>query len=651
MRNRWVSYIGLLMLTNATGYLRKNLGRPLTPRWRRALMVGFFALALFAAFQILAPFLISSALVRENMEKAVAQWTGHTVSIEGEPDLRFWPKPRITLKGITIRKQVDGGERVLGRIARLSASFDLLGAVTGQPEFKNFRMTDAKIFVIRASDGRLDWANDGLLSRAVRNATASASGQLLDEAADAPIGEIRIRNGSIEITSQSDGQKLVIDEIDGELRWPHLSEGARLQALAKVGKHPLTLDISSTQPLLLLSGKSGNTVGTIQSDLFKARFSGVANLATHGFLSGETELSTPDFSALVKWTGLDLPVAAQLKTLSLQARLVTNNDTLRFDNLSLDVNDVQATGILDLSFPAANRPRLTGTLAVGSIDFSPVFATLAPSMIEGGDEARLLRSGLELDLRLSASQAKLGPFQLEEVAIGLMNIGEQSRLDILDSDFEGGRLTGRVATIKEGPEGGVAVRLSVHDADFPNIIERLGLRGPLPAAPGSLEVSVDVASPSNLAAWRNAKGSVRFSARQGILPGVNLTAIRQLAGQKPYFSLSEAVAGAFEFESIDVTADLANGSADINQGRIVGPSETMLFTGVIPYVNNSLALSATIQSTTVQSNIGQSNIGQPTEGQPSGIPPPSPASVFFIGGSWPDPVIWPISPNAQKPLQ
>jgi AsmA protein len=631
------------MLTNATGYLRRKLGRPLKPRWRRTLVAAVFALVLFAAFQILAPFLISSNLVRENMESAVAQWTGHTVSIEGQPDLRFWPKPRITLKGITIRKQVDGGERVLGRIARLSASFDLLGAVTGRPEFKNFRMTDAKFFVIRASDGRLDWANDGILSRAVKNASASANGQMLDEAADAPIGEIRIRNGSIEITSQSDGQKLLFEGIDGNLRWPHLSEGARLQAVAKLGDHPLNLDISSTQPLLLLSGKSGNTVGTIQSDLFKARFSGVANLATHGFLSGETELSSPDFSALLKWAGLDLPAAAQLKTLSLQARLVTNDDTLRFDNLSLDVNDVQATGILDLSFPIAKPPRLTGTLAVGSIDFSPIFATLAPSMIEGGDEARLLRSGLELDVRLSASQAILGPFQLDEVAIGLMNIGDQSRLDILDSDFEGGRLTGRVATIKEGAEGGVAVRLSVHDADFPHIIERLGLQGPLPAAPGSLEVSVDVPRPVNLAAWRNARGTVRFSAKQGILPGVNLTAIRQIAGEKPYFSLSEAAAGAFAFESIDVTADLANGSADISQGRIVGSNEIMSFTGIIPYVNNSLALSATIQS-----HSGQSTDGQPSSGQSTGNLPPSTASVFFIGGSWPDPVIWPIS---QKPLQ
>src|SRR6478752_6743572 len=102
------------MLTNPFGHLRKNLGRPLSRRSRRVLIGAIIALCLFSLFQIIAPFLISSTVVRESMERAVAEWTGHDVTIEGTPDIRFWPKPRITLREITIRKQTEGGERVLG---------------------------------------------------------------------------------------------------------------------------------------------------------------------------------------------------------------------------------------------------------------------------------------------------------------------------------------------------------------------------------------------------------------------------------------------------------------------------------------------------------------------------------------------------------
>jgi AsmA protein len=628
LRNTIVSYIALTMLTNAIGNLRKNLGQPLKPRSRRMLIIAFLAVSLFALFRIGAPFLISSNLVRENMERAVAQWTGHMVTIEGVPDLRFWPRPRITLKSITIRKRIEGGERVLGHVTRLSASFDLLGALMGKPEFRNFRLIDPQIFVVRDADGRLDWANDGLLSQAVRDASASGDEQLLDADADAPIGDVRIQNGSIEITSRSDGGTVHLGGIDGDLHWPYLSQAARLQAKAVIAGQTLSLDVATTQPLLLLSGRSANSIATIQSDLFTGHFKGIANLASHGFLSGDTEFSTPDFSALVHWAGIDLPAAEPLKSLSLQARVLTSNETLRLENLSLGINGVQATGILDLTRPQGKRPRLSGTLAIGSMDFSPVLAAVVPNIIDGSEQARQLRSQLELDVRLSTSHATLGPFQLDEVAIGMMNIGEQSRLDILDSDFEGGRLTGRIATIKEGTDGAVAVRLMVHNADFASIIQRLALRGPLPAARGSLELSVDVARPLNATAWRNAKGSVHFTAASGILPGVNMAAIRQLSMQRPYFPLSGAGSGSFEFQSADITAVLANGSAEIHQGRIVGTGDTMTLTGIVPYVNNSLALSASIQPTGAQAN--------------------SPPSVLFIGGSWPDPVLWPISQELPK---
>jgi len=619
------------MLTNPIGHLRKNLGRPLGRRSRRVLIGSIIALCLFSLFQIVAPFLISSTVVRESMERAVAEWTGHDVEIDGTPDIRFWPEPRITLREITIRKQAEDGERVLGRVARLSASFDLLQALVGQPEFKDFRLTDPEIYVLREADGRLDWANDGLLSRAVRDVQPDGSGQVLAADDDARMGDVRISNGLFEVSDVVSGRITRLQSINGTLDWPWLSRRLELKADANFNGKALTLDMSSTQPLLLLSGKSGNLSGTMTSALFHGQFQGVANLAANAFLSGDAELTVPDLAAAMNWAGMNFTGVERLKSFSLKTRLVTNDGILRFDNLSLGLNDAKATGILDLMLLPDRPARLTGTLAFDRMDLSAALAAIAPRAL--GDTSRTSGqlADLELDLRLSAQQAMLGRFMLSEAAVSVMNVGDQSRIDIADSDFETGRLTGRIATVKGGTAGAVALRLAIQDADFGNIVKELGLAGPLPAARGSLDLSLDIDRPLEPEAWRNAKGALRFRAERGSLSGVNLAGIRQLAAQKPYFPLSDAGSGSLEFDHIDISANLADGSADIREGRITGATETLTLSGVIPYINNSLALSATVA----------------TVAAAAGTPP----LMVFIGGSWPNPVIWPVSQTPAKPLQ
>ncbi|NSY16269.1 AsmA family protein [Neorhizobium sp. AL 9.2.2] len=624
------------MPNETDGKLRRTFGRPLGKRTRIALIVLVSLLSLFVAFQLAAPFLVSTVLVRERMERAVEEWIGHDVSIGGQPSLAFWPEPRITFSDVMVRNIDHGKKGMLGSVRELSASFDLLGALVGQPEFKDFHLKDPQLFVLRKPDGRLDWTNDGLLSRAVRAVKSDGTGQLLDNSNDAPIGDVLIENGTLQITNEEDGRIVRVDRIDSEIDWSYLSRSASFKGQATIAGRRVTADITSRQPLLLFSGRSSSTSGSIQSDLFNAKFSGVVNLASHGFLSGDAEFATADGAKAMQWMGFDLPGTEKLKQLSVKARLITNDTAMRFESLSLGIDDITASGILDLTMPADAPPRLTGTLALNTRDVLPMLAEIAPRLLDKSDPAARLRDRLELDLRLSAQSVEIGPFQLSEVAVGIMNIGDQSRIDILDSDFENGRLTGRIATIKDEETGGVAIRLSVQDADFASVISRLGLTAPLPGASGSLELALDVARPVTAETLRNAKGSLRFRAGSGTLPGVDMAGIRRLATQKPYFTLSEAGTGAYEFQSVDINVTVADGLADIRNGLIVGTNERITLNGIVPYANNSLALSAGVLTDSSGTTSGDAAAGRPD------------ATHFFIGGSWQNPVIWPVAKPTPK---
>lgn len=599
------------------------------------MLAALAVLGLGVLFQIVAPFLISSAMVRDRMEQAVAGWTGHDVEIAGIPDIHFWPEPEITLRDIIVRRPPSDGKpaRILGRVAQLSASFDLLQALLGQPQFEDFQLIDPELYLVRDEADRIDWQNGGRLSRALGKSGGDGTGSDLSADDDLAIGDMRISGGIVEVSDPSRDRVTRFTGIAAEIRWPWFSGNIDISASAEFNGRRFSLTASSERPLLLLAGKSSHASFAAQSDLFRGRFRGIVDMAAHGFLSGDAELTVPDPASLADWINVDVSGVENIKKLSLSARLAANDRTLRLENLALGLNDAKATGILDLMMTPDRPRRLVGTLAFDRMDFSAMLAALAPDMRGNAFSGECIRcAGLELDLRLSAVQAKLGPFDLSNAAVGVLDTADQSRIDIADSDFEGGRLTGWIATLKAGRDdaasGAIAFRLAIGNADFADITTQLGFSGPRPAAQGSLDIELDVDRPLTAHSWRNAKGTIRFRAESGQLHGVNLAGIRRLAAEKRYFKLSDVGTGSLAFDRMTVIVDLAGGSADIREGRITTSDGTLDLSGLVAYASNSLALSASFQ--------------------PAATEDDSRAIATFIGGSWPDPVLWPIIDAPEK---
>src|SRR5690606_29043351 len=298
----------------------RRMGRMARSSWRRArrplLITVFLTAAFVAAVQVAPPMLISITVVRRAMEQAVAEWTGHDVTIDGPPSITFWPQPRIEVTRLTISKPTSTGPRVLGRAGKLSANFSLFQSILGHPTFDDFHLVDPEVFIVRDKNGRLDWANDGLLSAAVRNVSApDASTQALDRSLDASIGDITIENGRIELTDQASGRVWRMTAIAADLDWPRLSREASVEGNAHFNGQTLRFSLSSSQPLLLLSGRSAPLAGNVNSDLLSVRLAGHASLSNYAYISGDLALAVPDLSALFAWSGIDFSGAKTLKQL------------------------------------------------------------------------------------------------------------------------------------------------------------------------------------------------------------------------------------------------------------------------------------------------------------------------------------------------
>ncbi|SMC84448.1 AsmA-like C-terminal region-containing protein [Rhizobium sp. RU36D] len=600
--------------------------------------LGFVTLALVFLYLVLvsiAPFLISSSLVRNSMESAVARWTGHAVSIAGVPEITFWPEPRVTLSQVSISRKIEGAPQVIGRIERLSARFGLYDAVLGQPVFRDFSFLKPEVFITRGADGRLDWSNQGLLSAAVRGVdTGDGDRQSLNAELDARVGKITVQDGTVEI-ADANGRRLRLSGLSAEISWPRLSEELKGVVRAEMAGHAVSIDLSTRQPLLLLGGRSASTRATITADVASATFEGLANLADGYFLSGALQIDVSDIPALIGWTGAQLPEMDLLKQGSLQAQLTTIGDSLRFGDLKFALNDISGSGILELSRTKGGKPRIGGTLAFDRMDIGALlgaFSLHLPASGEGlGDKGHGLLDDFDFDLTLSARQAALQPFVLEDVAASVLNRNGKASFDIADSRFEGGRLTGHLDGSGAGFEEGGNLRISAKDADLQSIAKRLQLTGPLPDSRGSIELLMH--SPKPLWATRlgDIGGSFQLRTSEGSLSDIDLSGIRNLAGERAYFRLSDAGDGEIDFKTLEILAKFANGTAEIEQAELITDSQRLSLSGVIPYASNSLAL------------LGQLS---PVDATATGSD--SQPLRFFIGGSWPDPILSSILAPPEK---
>ncbi len=595
-------------------------------------------LIVFAVFRATAPFLISSGLVRSGIEKALSDWTGYRAQIEGDPTLEFWPTPRVTLNQVTIREPAKNG-KVLGHVDSLSADFSLFSAIRGHAHFHEFHFYRPVLYIRRDENGLIDWTNEGRLSKAIEQVeTSSGQNAPMRKDQDAAIGMLTIEDGSVEMTDDRSGNIYKMTGVNADISWPRLSRGMTAVILARFNDQDIKLNFASEQPLLFFAGKSVDAKTSFSSPMISWTYNGAIGLSDLSTLSGNLQLSVPDVPSFLAWSGQRLPAADALKNVSLNADVAAVEKSLRFNNLSFKVNDSAASGIMDLSYTTAGKPKISGTLAFDQMNLNPFLAAFSMRLAAETAINALLNGNplqrLDLDLRLSSNKAALGPFQFDNIGASLLVAGGKAKFDIGDSGFEGGSLTAHLEVAPGDFDGGGKLQISIRNADFGGLFTRLKLPGPLPlTTTGSLDLALSTTKPIWVATLSDVAGQMHFTSSAGSFRELDLSSFRSLAADKAFFRMGDVADASFDFDSVKVDATFAKGSAEVQNATIAGRNETITLNGVVPFRTNGLALSGALEATS------------PTDADELPMLP------FFLGGSWPNPVVSPVTTLLQKPQQ
>lgn len=602
--------------TDMTRLIRK-LSRVLRLRLRRRHFVWSAAIGVVLAigYNAALPLLVSTTGVRATMERTLDSWSGGKSRINGEPEVRFWPKLLLTLPSATI-ESIGPDPRPLAEIGRITASFNPLSALLGDPTLEDISLVDPVITIERRADGTTNWQTPRWL--APPEAPASAR--------ETPFGDIAVVNGRLRVLDHTaGGDDVDIAGISGTVKWPSFAERLSAQLSARLRGEEVAWAIVCEEPLALFARRNASLKTSITSAPVTFSFEGVGNLSSVPFASGHLQMSATSLATLVQWYQGTPAETLPSGGLSIDTRVTTGEKTLKLDDLAFTMGGASATGVLDVALQDGKAPSVEGTLAFDRIDLNGVpVAALTPL----GRDDRLWRlmetfvGAWHTDIRLSSQEVLAGPLHLTDVAAGVLVDGKRASLDIGDSNYASGSLSGRVVLSDLGLEHGGRLQARLKDADFAAVLGSFGLAGPIPGGRGILSIDIGTERAVWAAGPGDFSGNLSFSLANGSIAGFDAHAFADLVRKGEFFSLSQANEASFDFQSANIRASFANGTARLDQADFVGPSGQVSVAGVIPYRNGSLALAGTLE----------------TEA-PSGNQP----VLFFVGGSWPNAVISPLS--------
>lgn len=574
------------------------LGNRSKRAWRLGIRIVAGLVALAAIVWLALPFFVSAERLDAALQADLRVRNRVELRAATPPELSLWPSPSLTYRDVSVRQRADGS--ILFEAERLSAEFDILDAFGGTLAFSNLRLARPRFHLPEDWRDRPPRTGGDFIDMALETAAHMQFGPW--PIAQRTFGKVAIRDGVL-VSGDEAGSATVISDIDATLSWPDPDEPFWGSVSAEIAGGRVRADLTAPQFRRLIAGGNAPVTITLTLPGASVRADGSASLPSSGFFTGSFTFEAGDVPALLAWYGRAPKGMEAMQTARATARLVASNRTLRFDELSFGVNDTTATGIMDLAMWPGSLPKFTGTLAFQDFDIGDInnLLPLANQFVaeRGGERPS---PAAAFDIRLSSAQVRIGEVLLGHVAASMLIGQDHALLDIGDSDFEGGRLTGRLSSGPQGIGRDVRLQLSIRDIDLARLGARLGLTELWPSGPGSLDISLGSERPFIDTRRPDLSGKATISANGGRLNRFGAAELRGLAGRAPPFPLAEVGDAGFDYERLDSQLKIEKGAVAVESATLENDTDRLQFSGRVSDADE-LALTARLLPVTANAAV------------------------------------------------
>ena len=610
-----------------------------SPVFRKLALAGLAGIIAAALIILSLPLLASTSFIQGRIIQELGSLTGHEVRIGQAPEVSIFPDLSVRLRDVQLRPWGQPDVTVM-EASEMTIGLSSLSAISGKIGFSSFTLVKP---VFHLPGEVPAWpAPEDLLKGQLGNALAQIKRQTgstdpMATQAGLPnrtIGTISLIDGSVR-TGSGKKKTEVISSLNARIGWPRLNAALKAEANGVWNGESVKFNLDSGQPLMLLAGAESPLVAGFTSPLLSFTYTGSFGITKVLRANGALVVESGKPTSAARWLGLPHVTSVDPGAMALAATVSADNGRVKLEKLTLMISKGTGKGTAEISRPGG-QPQVSGALDSDFLNLDTVMSALAsapPDQMQSEEriEARS-RIGISLDLRLSASAAKLAGLDLSEVAATVQVKDGLAAFDISDATaFDGVVQAGLRINSDRWPYTG-ELRILATDIDGRLVGNALGDNSRFPRGTGTVSLILEGKAQTWRQLLEQSKGSFSAKFVKGSIPDLDAVLFRQLVKSGGFFGL-EAIAGKpFPFDVAELETTIANGTATIQKAEFRNMDLTARFSGVVPYADRSLALSGALLPSAPQK-------------QGDAAPEPPQAEVtdrFFVGGSWTSPFVSPV---------
>jgi AsmA protein len=587
---------------------------------RVVLIIALVALALLAT--AVAPWTLSRDGVVASVTQQLLKGYGASLEVRGRSTLAILPVPRVKFDDVTL---VAADRSVTAQGGTLRGELRLLPLLLGRVELAEVGLSHSKIAIDGQFSRFLDWAQ----AFAVLKEKAT-KGSL--------VRRLVVTASSVRWSEDWDGS---FDDVGLVFSWPDTSESLEVAGWTVWRGERVEISQAAISPAVLATGQPSPFTLTLAAPMGRVTAKGEALLGSDPRITGETSIEARSVRDFSRWSGLDLPLGSLVRGLSVSGEFLADRRRVTWPSVAVTLGSDTLDGTLAVRFDS-ERPLVTGTLAAGRLDLTdfvvPFMQARTPSGLWSGDELAAGRAGMggDLDLRLSATDGRIGRVKLKDMATSVLVRPGRIEVSLGRADLHEGTVKGRLTLATANKVTDLKLQGTFDNIDLgPTLIDLGNPRWITGTAQGSFAIEGSGRTAVELV--RQTHGRASIMVKKGELVGIGLeTALRRVEKQ-PLSGSLEWKGGRTPFDRAAATVTVGSGIGEVSDGILSTPAMRTALTGRVSLVDRSLNMRAEVSPT------------------PAGAPT-SPLIQFDVTGGWDDVAIVPDAKSliersgAAKPL-
>lgn len=542
---------------------------------KRLALLLLLPLVLVLGVAVAAPKLASEGRLRAEALAVIGDVAGATPHIAGKVGFTVLPWPAIEVEGLSVGR--DSLAALTVPKARIV--LHLLPLLTGRVRPERIELSEPELII---ADRALPDAKPlatlfGELGTDPRRASLRVIG-----------GEVLVRHG--------DAVETVIHQIDGDIAW---RGGRDLVAEGGADWRGQRLDgtLRFSELASLAGGQAGRTRISVSGAPFALKFDGTVKLAGVPVVEGDITLSSAKVRDLLGWLDIEAPTREGFGPFSLKAHALLAPDNAALSNASIELDGNKSEGGFSLR-RELGRLVVQGSFASGTLDLT-TYGRLALSDPEGTEWSRTpidlgILKAIDLDLRLSAGEVRIGDSSIDRVAASALLKGGRLALTIGEAEAWNGTFhaAASLAAPDTGTGVGVRVELAGTDVDLESSLGNLFKLERLQGT-GNFRVALAGTGSSASEIAGNLAGSFTLNAAPGALLGIDVARVLDRLESRPLSGFGGLRGGRTPFDTLDAKATVKDGIAHIDELVVSSPSVRIVMGGDISIGERDLDLKGT----------------------------------------------------------